>query len=114
MFFGAPISLVSRSKMRKRRLLGKQSAQFCDNRAMVFDFSQHSREWAPPTSPPSRSVRAATTPRLGITQVLLSRVPREGNPSLFCKKLDVMETGEMNEDEVVTTQTVAELLTRRL
>ena len=40
----------------------------------------------------------------------LSYVPREGNPSPFDKKLVCVETGEVDEGEVVMTQTVAGLL----
>ena len=40
----------------------------------------------------------------------LSYVPCEGNPSPFDKKLGCVETGEVDEGEVVMTQTVAGLL----
>ena len=42
----------------------------------------------------------------------LSYVPREGNPSPFYKKLGFVETGEMDDDEVVMTHSVVGLLAR--
>lgn len=53
---------------------------------------------------------AATRP--GVTQIELSYVPTEGNPSPFYKKMGFVETGKMDGDEVVMAQPLAALLNR--
>jgi diamine N-acetyltransferase len=53
---------------------------------------------------------AATRP--GVTQIELSYVPTEGNPSPFYKKMGFAETGKMDGIEIVMTQPLASLLVR--
>jgi len=53
---------------------------------------------------------AATRP--GITQMRLSYVPIEGNPSPFYRRLGFVETGETDGIEVVMAQPIADLLTK--
>lgn len=57
------------------------------------------------------AVRYAAT-RPGVTQIELSYVPVEGNPSPFYKKMGFVETGKMDGDEVVMAQPLAALLNR--
>jgi len=51
---------------------------------------------------------AATRP--GVTQIRLSYVPVEGNPSPFYKKLGFVETGEKDGVEIVMAQSIVDLL----
>ena len=51
---------------------------------------------------------AATRP--DVTQIRLSYVPVEGNPSLFYEKLGFAETGEKDGVEIVMAQSIADLL----
>ena len=51
---------------------------------------------------------AATRP--GVTQIRLSYVPVEGNPSPFYKKLGFVETGEKDGIEIVMAQSIVDLL----
>lgn len=53
---------------------------------------------------------AATRP--GVTQMRLSYVPIESNPSPFYKRLGFVETGETDGIEVVMAQSIADLLTK--
>lgn len=53
---------------------------------------------------------AATRP--GVTQIELSYVPVAGNPSPFYKKMGFVETGKMDGDEVVMTQSLTDLQQR--
>jgi RimJ/RimL family protein N-acetyltransferase len=53
---------------------------------------------------------AATRP--GVTQIELSYVPTEGNPSPFYRKMGFAETGKMDGIEVVMAQPLASLLSR--
>ena len=76
---------------------------------LMIDFQQQGKGYGEAALIEAARYAAA---RPGITQVRLSYVPREGNPSPFYKKLGFVETGEMDDDEVVMTQSVAGLLAR--
>ena len=76
---------------------------------LMVDFQQQGRGYG--AAAIIGAARYAAT-RPGITQVRLSYVPREGNPSPFYKAMGFAETGEKDGIEIVMAQPLAALLAR--
>ncbi len=74
---------------------------------LMVDFQQQGRGYG--AAAIIGAARYAAT-RPGITQVRLSYVPREGNPSPFYKAMGFTETGEKDGIEIVMAQPLATLL----
>lgn len=76
---------------------------------LMVDFQQQGRGYG--AAAILGAARYSVT-RPGVTQVRLSYVPREGNPSPFYKAMGFTETGEKDGIEIVMTQPLAALLAR--
>ena len=76
---------------------------------LMVDFQQQGRGYG--AAAIIGAARYAAT-RPGITQLRLSYVPREGNPSPFYKAMGFTETGEKDGIEIVMAQPLAALLAR--
>lgn len=76
---------------------------------LMVDFQQQGRGYG--AAAIIGAARYAAT-RPGITQVRLSYVPREGNPSPFYQAMGFTETGEKDGIEIVMAQPLAALLAR--
>ncbi len=76
---------------------------------LMIDFQQQGKGYGEAAI--LEAVRFASA-RPGITQIRLSYVPTEGNPSPFYKKMGFVETGEKDGIEIVMAQPLAALLVR--